>query len=258
MEKNKIALITGASSGIGRDIARELYQKKYHLILCGRKKEALEQLKEEFSNAVEAIFLYDLRKEEECYKLIEEAKKYDVSLLINNAGFGVFGNFVEVDMEKELDMIRTNIMAPQILMKSFLQQFEEKKIEGMIVNICSSAAFVGGPLMAGYYASKAYLYRLTLALQVEEKKRHTKNHLLAVCPGPVKTNFQDVAGVHFTAHAVSSEYIAKKVIKAIEKKKKVLIPTFMMKCGKFLSRFVSDSFASKVAYHFQKKKEKEN
>ena len=251
---NKVVLITGASSGIGKDLALLLAKNDYSLLLTGRNKTPLEELKEKLKDKVLDIFIHDLSKEEECINLFNEVQKYHVDILINNAGFGVFGEFINNDLDKELDMLKTNVIAPQILMKLFLKDFESRSIEGMIVNVCSAASFYPGPLMACYYATKSYLYRLTLALQIEEKKRKSKNHLMAICPGPIKTNFQNVADVSFASHAVSSEYIARAIFKGIKKKKRVVIPTFTMKCGKFFSHFVSDRFMSKVAYHFQKKK----
>lgn len=251
----QVALITGASSGIGKDLAKILASNQYDLILTGRNKDALLSLKEELKEHVLAIFIHDLSKEEECHKLFIETKPYEITCLINNAGFGVFGEFISTPMDKEINMIKTNIIAPQILTKLFLKDFDERKIAGSIVNVCSVAAFYPGPLMAGYYASKSYLYRLTLALQVEEKKRKSKIHLMAVCPGPVKTSFQETANVHFISHAVSSEYITKKIYQGLKKKKKIVIPTFLMKCGKFFSHFVSDKMIAKIAYNFQKKKD---
>lgn len=251
---DKICLITGASSGIGKDLAYILSKNNYSLLLTGRNIDSLKQIKEELKDKVLDIFIHDLSKEEECLKLYEETKNYNVDVLINNAGFGVFGEFINTDLNKELAMIKTNVIAPQMLIKLFLNDFTNRDIEGMIINICSSASFYSGPLMASYYATKSYLYRLTLALQVEEKKRKSKNHLMAICPGPVLTNFQNVADVKFATKPITSEYLAKLIYKGMKKKKKVIIPTFKMKCGKFFSHFVSDRFIAKIAYNFQKKK----
>lgn len=249
----KTALITGASSGIGRDIARNLHQSGYRLILVARKTEPMEILKNEFGDDT-VIISCDLSSPENCIDLYNRTKEFDVSLVINNAGFGTFGFFDETDFETEKKLILTNDLAPHLLMKLFLKDFIAKD-QGTIVNICSSAAFYPGPLMASYYASKSYLYRLSLAVQEELRRKKSKVHLLIVCPGPVKTNFQNIARVHFTIGAVSSEFIARKTCRAIDKNQKILIPTMTMKCGKFFSRFIGDRTMAKLAYHFQKKKE---
>lgn len=249
----KTALITGASSGIGRDIARNLHHDGYKLILVGRNLNRLNELKEEFNND-DIVISCDLSIENNCYELYQKVKDYNISLLINNAGFGAFGFFDEIDYKIEKKMVLTNDLAPHLLMKIFLKDFMTNN-EGKIVNICSSASFYPGPLMATYYASKSYLYRLSLALQEELRRKKSKVKILIVCPGPVKTNFQDVADVRFVLGAVTSEYIARKTCQAIRKNKKILIPTFTMKCGKFFSHFCSDRFLAKIAYNFQRRKQ---
>ena len=149
-----IALITGASNGIGKDFAKELSKRGYDLILVARSKDKLEELKKELKTHIE-IEIMDLSIKENVYKLYE---KYQgkIDLLINNAGFGAFGKFSETTLENELNMIDLNITAYHILTKLFLQDFV-KKDNGTILNVASSAAFEPGPLMATYYATKSYV-----------------------------------------------------------------------------------------------------
>lgn len=246
------ALITGASSGIGRDLARLLSLNGYDLILVARREENLLKLKEEFKTNVQIIAL-DLSKEENCIELYKTCENQDIDLLVNNAGFGLFAPFCETNLNDELEMIKTNDIAPHILTKLFLQKFM-KIDKGHILNVCSSASFYPGPLMATYYASKAYLYRLSLGIHQELKKKHSKVHISVLCPGPVATEFQAKADVKFTIKAISSEKVARIAFKDIKKHKLIITPTFTMKAGKFLSRFVSEKMMLKIAYHYQVRK----
>ena len=142
------ALITGASSGIGRDIAKELSKRGYDLIIVARNREKLEELKADLTTKVEIIDM-DLTSEDNCKKLHEQAK--DIDILVNNAGLGEFGKFTETDLEKEITIIRTNITALHILTKLYLQDMT-KRNNGRILNVASIAGFMPGPLMATYYA----------------------------------------------------------------------------------------------------------
>lgn len=248
------ALITGASSGIGLDMARYLASMKYELILVARDREKLEKVQESLPTKV-TIIVADLANEQKVKELYVLLKKENIDILINNAGFGVFGNFTETDLNKELDMIDTNIKAVHMLTKSFLKDME-KNNSGYILNVASSAAFQPGPLMATYYATKSYVYQLTEALYYEQKKKGSKVHISVLCPGPVDTNFNNVAGVKFGVKPLKSSYVAKYAIDAMFKEKMLIIPGFTMKCAKFFGRFVSDRFLLRMAYRIQKKKTK--
>ena len=247
------ALITGASSGIGKDMALYLSELGYDLILVAKTKEKLEKVKEQIKTKA-IIIVADLSKREEVEKLYYQTKKEKIDLLINNAGFGAFGTFDQIDLAKELEMIEVNIKALHILMKLFLRDME-KRDQGIILNVASSAAFYPGPLMATYYATKAYVYRLSLALQEELKKKKSKVQVSVLCPGPVDTNFNQEAGVRFRIKSLPSRLVARYAIDKTIKGKKVIIPGIIMKLGKFFSRFIPDFILAKVAYYFQKKKE---
>lgn len=246
------ALITGASSGIGLDMARYLAQKKYELILVARNRAKLEQIQKTLPTKV-TIIVADLANEQKVKELYVVTKKVNIDILINNAGFGDFGYFTETDLNKELEMINTNIKALHILTKFFLRDMEQRN-SGYILNVASSASFQPGPLMSTYYATKSYVYQLTEAIYYEQKKKKTNVHISVLCPGPVKTNFNNVAGVKFGIKPQSSAFVAKYAIDQMLANKMLIIPGFKMKCAKFFSRFVSDKFLLRITYRIQKKK----
>ncbi len=248
------ALITGASSGIGLSFAKVLAEQNYELILVARNRRKLEEVQESLKAKV-TIIVADLANEQKVKELYAFIKKENIDILINNAGFGDFGFFTETDLYKELDMIDTNIKAVHILTKSILKDMEKKNF-GYILNVASSAAFQPGPLMATYYATKSYVYQLTCALYYEEKKKKNNIHISVLCPGPVDTNFNDVANVNFSVAPLSSDYVARYSIEKMFKNKMIIIPGTKMKLAKFFSRFVSEKFLLRVIYHIQKRKRK--
>lgn len=248
------ALITGASSGIGLDMARYLAKQKCELILVAKDKEKLEKVQETLPTKV-TIIVADLSNEQKVKELYVLTKKENIDILINNAGFGDFGYFTETDLNKEINMIDTNIRAVHILTKSFLKDME-KKDSGYILNVASSAAFQPGPLMATYYATKSYVYQLTEAIYYEQKKKKSNVHVSVLCPGPVATNFNNVANVNFAVKPLTSEYVARYAIDNMFKEKMLIIPGFKMKCAKFFGRFVSDKFLLRMAYRIQRRKVK--
>ena len=246
------ALITGASSGMGRDMARYLASLNWDLILVARRKNKLEELKHELKVDVKIIDM-DLLKEENVYKLYDKVKKDDIDFLINNAGFGLFGKFSETSLERELEMIDLNVKTYHILTKLFLQNFV-KKDKGMILNVCSSAGFLAGPNMATYYATKNYITKLTLAIHEELKHQKSNVVISALCPGPVDTEFTKVAHGKFTVKELNSYQVAKYAIDKCFKHKMIIVPGLMMKVGLFLSRFVPWSFLLSLTYQIQYRK----
>lgn len=248
------ALITGASSGIGLDMARYLATKKVELILVARSKEKLEEIQESLPTKV-TIIVADLANEQKVKELYVLVKKENIDILINNAGFGAFGDFTDTDLNNELEMIDVNIRAVHVLTKFILRDMEKKQ-SGYILNVASSAAFVPGPLMATYYATKAYVYRLTEAIAEEQRVKKTGVKISCLCPGPVETNFANRANVVFAVKPLTSSYVAKYAIDEMFKGKLCIVPGFKMKLAKFFERFASDKFMVKVAYKFQKKKAK--
>ena len=244
------ALVTGASSGIGRDIARVLSNKGYDLVIVARRVELLEELKSELKTNVEIVNL-DISKRENCEKLFEEHK--DIDVLVNNAGFGIFGKFDGTDLDKELNMINTNIQAVHILTKLYVQEMKNRN-SGKILNVASIAGFMSGPLMAAYYASKNYVVSLSTAINKELKKSNSNVNVSVLCPGPVNTNFNDVAGVKFGVKALSSEYVAKYAIDKVLKGKEIIIPGWHIKLLYIGNKLSPRCIASELAYHTQKAK----
>ena len=247
------ALITGASSGIGLDMARYLATKKCELILVARNKEKLEEIQEQLPTKV-TIIVADLSNEQRVKELYVLAKKENVDILINNAGLGDFGPLTDTDLNKDIELINTNIKAVHILTKCIVKDMEARNTDTYILNVSSSAAFQPGPLMSTYYATKSYVYQLTEALYYEEKKKKTKVHVSVLCPGPVETNFNNVAGVKFSVKPLESSYVARYAIDSMFKGKMLIIPGTKMKLSKFFFRFVSNKFKLIIIYKIQKRK----
>lgn len=247
------ALITGASSGIGLDMARYLATKDCELILVSRNKERLEEIQEQLPTKT-TIIVADLSNEQRVKELYVIAKKENIDILINNAGLGDFGCLTDTDLNKDLELINTNIKAVHILTKYLVKDMEKRETDTYILNVSSSAAFQPGPLMSTYYSTKAYVYQLTEALYYEEKKKNTKVHVSVLCPGPVETNFNNVAGVTFSVKPLKSTFVAKYAIDQMFKNKMLIIPGFKMKCAKFFGRFVPDKIMLKIIYNIQKRK----
>lgn len=249
-------LVTGASSGIGRDLAREFAKRKYDLILVARDVEKLESLKNELISKYKINAEYislDLSVERNCIDLYEKIKNIDI--LVNNAGLGDFGRFWKTDLSKDLTIIETNIRSVHILTKLYLKDMKERD-SGKILNVASIAGFMPGPLMATYYASKNYVVRLSEAIREELHKEKSNVKISILCPGPVKTNFNNVANVKFEIQSLTSEYVAKYTVNQFLKNKFYIVPGFTIKCVKFFSKIVPTPILAKCSYHMQKKKEK--
>lgn len=269
------ALITGASSGIGKDMAKILNQKGYNLVLVARDIEKLEQTKKELEKSVQneptiennkiekayknskkatnkiEIIQMDLSEEQNCIELANKVK--DIDILINNAGFGDCGRFSETDLNKDISMIKTNVIAYHILTKLYLKEMK-KKNSGKILNVASIAGFMPGPLMATYYATKNYIVRLSEAIREELKKEKSKVQISILCPGPVETNFNKVANVKFSLREANSMQVAKYAIKKLEKGKFYIVPGIDVKLARFGAKIAPSNFVAKITYKVQKRK----
>lgn len=250
------ALITGASSGIGYHMAKYLNQKGYSLILVSRDKEKLQQIQRELKGDIK-IIVADLANESKLKEIYVLCKNENIDILINNAGFGLFGSFDETDLAKELEMINVNIRAVHVLTKLFLKDMKRRN-SGYILNVASSAAFGPGPLMATYYSSKSYVLRLTTSIYEELRRKKSKVVVSCLCPGPVKTNFFNRAGVKFSIKPLSSEFVARYAIDKMFKKKLIIIPGIKMRTVSFFESFFSTKLLCKITYKIQKKKEIKN
>ena len=244
------ALITGASSGIGRDMARILSQKGYELIAVARDEEKLEQLKSELKTNVKIIAI-DISNVENCKKIYEENK--DIDILINNAGFGDCGYFAETNLEKDVQMINTNVLATHVLTKLYLKEMTEKN-SGKILNVASIAGFMPGPLMATYYSTKNYVVKLSEAIREELKIKKSNVQISILCPGPVNTNFNKVANVKFALKGQTSEYVARYAIDNMLKGKFYIVPGLKIKLARRGAKITPSNLVAKICYKMQKKK----
>lgn len=253
-----IALVTGASSGIGRDIARELAKRNYDIIAVARNEDGLKKLKEELEEKYKIavdVRSMDLIDRDGCKKLHEDIfKKYGtIDVLVNNAGFGTCGEFTNTNLEKELGMIDTNIVALHILTKLFLSDMVNKD-KGYIMNVASIAGFMPGPLMATYYSTKAYVVRLTQSIRQELFMKKSNVKISALCPGPVKTNFSKVADVKFNLAEADSSYVAKYAVKKMFKNRILIFPSPIVWIGRLLAKISPEQISAFFCYFAQKRK----
>lgn len=252
------ALITGASSGLGRDMAIALSRRGYDIIAVARRQDRLETLKNELETHVEILCL-DVTRAEDVEQIARRLDEVDV--FINNAGFGVFGDLCSSDLDAELRMLDTNVKAVHILTKLVAQNFKARN-HGHILNVASLAAFFPGPLFAAYYGSKSYVFRLTQALHEELRRKKSAVRVSVLCPGPVKTEFEQVARVRFgrgdepgrnliIAH---SPKVAEYAIQQMLRGKLIIVPGTLMKIAVFFRRVLSEKALCRLLYLLQSKK----
>lgn len=239
-------LITGASSGIGMEIAEIYYKRGCDLVLISRN---TQNIKKKFPRA--NIISLDLSVTENCFKLYKSTGSVDI--LINNAGFGDWGNFWQTDVNKELNMINLNIESVHILTKLYLQDMV-KRNKGTILNVASLAAYSYGPLMSTYYATKAYVYKLSTSIDYELKKKGKNVRVLVLCPGPVDTGFNNRAGVKFSVKPLKADFVAKIAVKAVDSGKRIAVPGFSGKLAALGSRFIPIELLLKIGYWIQSNK----
>lgn len=250
------ALITGASSGLGYEFAKKLDSMGYDTIIVARRLERLEELKNELKNKT-VILSYDLSNIDDCKKLVEDIKDYDISIFINNAGFGDFNLFKDSDINKGINMIDLNVRALTFLMHEVLNIFV-KNNKGTIINVSSIAGLLpGGPYMSVYYATKAYVTSLTRAVAYENKK-YKNIYIKALCPGPVTTEFNDVANVKFSLKSITSTYCVDYTIKHMHKRKVIIAPSFGVRFVNKFARLFPINTLLKICYKSQRKKQNEN
>lgn len=253
-----IALVTGASSGIGRDIARSLAKHGINVIITARRRDRLETLKKELTEQYGVkvkIIAADLSDTKQCIELHRRVKKYNIDIFVNNAGFGVFGEFTDTDLDRELSMLDVNVKAFHTLFKLFLQDFR-KRDYGFILNSASSAGFLPGPCFSSYYASKAYIVRMTQAVHEELRAAHSHVSLSMLCPGPVGTEFMDKARVDFSMPPQSSEYVAEYAVREMFAGKFNIVPSPMIKAGIILGKLVPDRVLAFFARQIQSRRER--
>lgn len=263
MEKDirpdKWALVTGASSGIGREIVKLLESYGYGSILVARRRSRLEDLAEVLkykSYIIEADLSQSSTAKDLCQKVdqLEEKEAIRIDLLVNNAGFGDLGFFGDTDLDKELDMIHVNIESLHILMKHYLKRFVEED-RGHILNVASSAGLMpAGPYMSTYYATKAYVTSLTSGVAKELKDRDSRVVVSALCPGPVDTEFNDVANCSFDIGSIGPGQCAREALENLFKGKTIIVPSTKMKLATKFSKILTRNRLIDICGRQQKKK----
>ena len=244
------ALITGASSGIGKEMAIYLSELGYDLIVVARSGDKLNELKNSLNTNVD-IFECDLSISNNCYLLYDKFCNDKIDIVINNAGFGVFCDYEDDTLDKELNMIDLNVKSLHILTKLFVNNAYTKRI----LNVSSSAGLMrGGPLMSGYYATKSYVCSYSFALYEELRRKKSSKKISVLCPGPVDTEFNKRANVKFNLKSLSARYVARYAIDKMFKNKLIIIPGITVKLGIIFSRFISTKLLLKISYNIQKKK----
>jgi len=239
MNLNKTVLITGASSGIGKELAYVYAKKSYNLILVARRIDNLNSIKTDIEasyNVNVQNIQTDLSLKESADLLFDKVKDKNIDILINNAGFGINGNFKDIDIEQETDMLMLNMVTLTRLTKLFANKML-KSNGGNIVNISSTAAFQGIPTFAAYAATKAYVLHFTEALSIEFK--NTNVNFTAICPGATQSEFMETANVKNVKFLKmpTSKQVAEYTYKAVLNNKTVAVHGTINRFLVFMSRF---------------------
>ena len=245
---NKVALVTGASAGLGVEFARQLSKRGHRLVLAARRKERLEELARKLGNG-RAVAI-DLSKANAALKLMDDltANGETVDLLVNNAGFGLIGQFAELDAKREREMVDLNVGVLTDLCRAVAPDMIERR-SGGIINVASTAAFQPGPKMAVYFATKAFVLSLTEALH-EELKPHGIR-VSCLCPGPTRTEFGDVAGFGgnglFDRVAMNAAEVVETGLKGLDSNHAVVVPGWTNKVVAASTRFAPRPIVRKIA-----------
>ena len=254
---HKTVWITGASSGIGREFARRYARLGFRLILTARRKERLDALAAELVSQYGSfcrVLPADLEQEAELARLQTELADERIDIFINNAGFGVCGSFLETSAEAEASMIKVNVLAMHALCKFAVRKMQAQGF-GTVLNVASSAGLLpGGPYMAGYYASKAYVVSLTRSIAEELREEHSPVYVCALCPGPVDTEFNDRAGVVFALKGISPVLCVEEAMRGMLRGKTIIVPSALMRAATTAQRFVPTPLLMPIMARQQKKK----
>lgn len=235
-------IITGGSSGLGFEFAKLYKEKGYDVVLVSRNIKA----KDGFT-----CHSLDLSSIENCKKLFDMEK--DADILINNAGMGTFGYFTESDFESENSLVNLNITAVMALTKLFLEEFE-KRDSGIVLNIASTAGFSPSPIMANYYASKAYIIRLSQGIDFELREKGSSARVAVFAPGAINTDFNNKMGVK--SRGISADKAVSKCVKDLEKGKFLILDSKISYILYFLAKVLPCQFIMKITYKIQRKKMK--
>jgi short-subunit dehydrogenase len=244
----RVALITGASAGLGAEFARQLARRGERLVLAARREDRLQALAGEVGNA--RVIAIDLSAPDAAARLGADLDRAGetVELLINNAGFGQIGRFVSLEGKRQREMIDLNVGTLTDLCRAIAPNMVERR-SGGILNVASTAAFQPGPNMAVYFATKAFVLSFTEALH-EELKPHGVR-VTALCPGPTRTEFGDVAGFGgngmFDRVAMDAPAVVRAGLAGLDRNRAVVVPGAINKIGAASTRFAPRSVVRKIA-----------
>jgi len=259
-DKYKTVLITGASEGIGYEFAKTFAENNYNILAISKNTEKLCELKSELENKycitvnILSIDLSHLSNLNEIYQFIKN-NNIKIDILINNAGFGIFGDFTETDFQRELDMINVNIVSLTYLTKIILKEMVRNK-SGTIINVASTASFKPGPLMSVYYATKAYVLSFSEAVAAEIKNSGV--NIIILCPGPTGTDFfMKASGRKLSVskyNKIATPYeVAMFGFNAIKKNKLIAIPGFRNRIYTKILKFIPGRLITYILYRLKKK-----
>ncbi|MFW6254122.1 MAG: SDR family NAD(P)-dependent oxidoreductase [Chitinivibrionales bacterium] len=250
------ALLTGASGGLGLDLSRFLARDGYDLVLVARRGDKLSSIAEEFSHEYGTTVYVcpaDLDGSAGVKKVLDFVQKQSltIDILINNAGIGFFGRFVDIPAESITTMVRLNTLALTELTRAFLPDMLRRH-KGRIMNVASTAAFQPGPLMAVYYATKAYVLHLSEALDDEYHKSGVR--ITAFCPGPTRTDFHDRAGMDSSMpllKLMDSAAAASIGYRGMLRGKRVVVPGLKNRIMSMISQRLPRRLATRIIHHIQ-------
>jgi short-subunit dehydrogenase len=255
-----LTLITGASMGIGKELAREFASHGHDLILVARSLDKLNELSKELNqkfNVTAHVISKDLLAPNACEELYQEVKNknLNVEILVNNAGFGLYGSFHETELKKETNMIELNIQVLTKLTKHFLKDMVQNKT-GKILNTASVAGYFPGTLMAVYYATKAYVVSFSQALAGELKGSGVT--VSALCPGFTESDFHKNAEIDFKRPSdtlrMPADRVAKTAYQGLMRHKQIIVPGFMNQLMIFISKITTKNFQANINTIFQNKR----
>ncbi|RRD39545.1 SDR family NAD(P)-dependent oxidoreductase [Leptotrichia sp. OH3620_COT-345] len=249
-------LITGGSSGIGKELAFLFAQRNYNLYLLAKSEEKLKKVQTEILNKYKIncdIIKYDLR---ELKKIEKNFEDLEADVLVNCAGIGEISSMDNISIEKELDIFKLNTIAPVILTRIFIKKYLLKK-EGTVINICSTAALYPNPYLGAYSASKVSLLYYSLALDREVNSKNKNIRILSICPGPTATNFFNESTKRkfstYVKYEMKVRDTAGHIIKAFDKKKSFTVIGFRNKFFVRMIRFLPVTAQTKIVEKFLKK-----
>lgn len=252
MNHRKWAVITGASSGIGAEFAKQLSADGYDILLVARRQDRLLEVQNSLNGHSE-ILVCNLAEQQEIRQLTEWIWKNQPVLLINNAGFGKCGEFAQCSVP-DSDMIRVNVCAAHDLTLETLRMMEEQGC-GNILNVASSAGLLPcGPYMADYYATKAFVTSMTMGIAEELRRKRSPVRIFCLCPGPVDTEFNEVAQVRFSIPGITAEQCVRTAIRGMQRKNVLIVPSALVRTGLFLQRFVPRELVIRIVARSQKRK----